>query len=397
MKNRAARFAPLLAFSFLSAATAHADIVSVETVATGFDRVTNIRHVAAAGDHLYVSEQVGRIRIVHMDGNVDPEPFLDIQDQVLSGHFETGLTGLAFAPGFPADPRVFVHYTRQDGASVISRFLLAKDDPLLADPASELVMMVIAQPNPEHNCNQLEFGPDGMLYIGCGDGGNAVGPLVDPQRLDHLLGKILRVNVTDLLPGERYRIPGDNPFLKIPDARPETWHYGLRNPYRFGFDEATGDLWIGDVGMLHWEEINHVPAGLGGQNFGWPILEGTHCWPNGSECAPPEGLWMPVYEFPHQGACAVVGGVRLRDPAQPTLDGRYLYADFCTGRIFALRETQGGTFVSMQLGAAPGRMLTTFGRAPDGGVLLGTYDAGSVLRLVVNDAIFADGFEESEP
>jgi hypothetical protein len=367
--------------------------VSVEPLASGFDRVTGIHHVAAAGDQLYIVEQGGRIRLL-FEGHPRATPilFLDIHERVLSDAFEQGLTGLAFAPDFPSDPRLFVHYIRGDGASIVSRFLLAAGDPLVGDPGSELVMLVVEQPHPTHNCNQLAFGPDGMLYVGCGDGGSGNGPILDPQWLGHLLGKVLRLDVSDLDPGETYRIPPDNPHVGVPGARGEIWANGLRNPYRFSFDVDTGDLWLADVGQATWEEIDRVPAGTGGVNFGWPVLEGAHCWPANTICDP-QGFWLPVHEYAHSaGRCSVIGGLRVRDALQPVLAGIYLFADFCTGEIFGLREVGGEQFLPSLLGRALAHSPTTFGRAVDGSVLIGTY-GGSILRVVVNDPIFTDDFD----
>lgn len=386
-------FATLSALLAVAAARA-ADPVRAELVVAGFDRVTAIEHVAAAGGQLYVAEQVGRIRLVD-GGAIAPVPFLDIAAEVLSGGFEQGLTGLAFPPGFPADARVFVHYTRADGASVIARFELEDGNPLQADQGSELVMLVVAQPHATHNCNQLAFGPDGMLYIGCGDGGSGSGPILDPQWLGHHLGKLLRVDVSALGVGELYRVPPDNPYVGVPGALPEIWANGLRNPYRFSFDAATGDLWLADVGQASWEEINRVPGTAAAVNYGWPILEGTHCWPPSTPCDG-SGYRLPVHEYAHaSGRCSVIGGLRLRGSAEATLNDRYLFADFCTAELFALREGASGAFAPVRLGRADGYLPTAFGRDADGAVLVGTYGFGSgaILRLAVNDGIFDDGFE----
>jgi glucose/arabinose dehydrogenase len=386
-----ARVVTVLYCSLTVASTAVADVVRVETVVGGLDRVTGIIHVAAAGDQLYIAEQSGRVR-VYGDGVLAAVPFLDITTKVLSSGFEQGLTGLAFAPDFPVDPRAFVHYIRGDGASVISQFLLDARDPRRADPDSELVMLVVEQPHPTHNCNQLAFGPDRMLYIGCGDGGSGSGPILDPQSLTRLLGKILRIDVDELPPGLPYLIPPGNPYLGTPGARPEIWANGLRNPYRFSFDSTTGDLWLADVGQASWEEINRVEATAAGVNYGWPILEGNHCWPPGTTCND-DGFHAPTHEYAHtQARCSVIGGMRVRDSGEQALDDSYLFADFCTAEIFALREAAANVFVPLRLGRADGHLPSTFGIAADGSVLVGMY-AGSILRIVVVDAVFDDGFE----
>lgn len=366
----------------------------VETLAADLHRVTGIQPGATATDPLLVIEQRGTVRLLDDDAILDGF-FLDLRDRVLSTGFEQGLTGLALAPDFPQDPRVYANYTRLDGASVISRFGLLPGDPLQADASSEEVLIVVPQPHPTHNCSQLAFGADGMLYIGCGDGGSGNGPILDPRFLGHHLGKLLRIDVN---PATGYAIPPDNPFLARGSALPEIWATGLRNPYRFSFDEVNGDLWLGDVGQSTWEEINHVPAASGGINFGWPILEGSHCWPAGSACDA-TGLRLPLHEYQHtQGRCAVIGGMRLHGASDPILEGIYLYADFCSAEIFGLRESSDGKFAAERLAQANGHLLTTIGRTHQGDVLLGTYGFGNahVLRLLRNTMIFASGLEPSE-
>lgn len=378
------------------AASVAADVVRFETFATGFDRITGIHQVPAAGYQVYVVEQGGRIRIVDNGGEILAQPFLDINVLVQSSNFEQGLTGLAFAPDFPADPRFFVHYTRLDGASVVARYMLLDGYVLRADPASATVLFHVEQPHPTHNCNQLAFGPDGMLYVGCGDGGSGSGPLLDPQALDRLHGKLLRIDVNTDTPEANYAIPPDNPYVGVPGARPEIWANGLRNPYRFSFDSLTGELWLTDVGQSSWEEINRIPAGLPDVNYGWPIIEGSHCWPSNSSCDP-KGYWLPQFEYGHSnGRCAIIGGQRVSGASESTLEGSYLYADFCTGEVFALREAAPGQLHNSPLGRLIGRMPTTFGVTGSGDVLLGTYGFGnaSVLRIQVNDPLFTDGFEQ---
>lgn len=367
----------------------------LEPILGGLDRITGLLRADAADPAIYLVEQRGSVRR-WLDSTLQPDLFLDLQDRVLSSAFEQGLTGLAFAPAFPSDPRIYVHYTRADGASVISRFHVPAAEPLQADATSEEVLLVVAQPHPTHNCNQLAFGPDGMLYIGCGDGGAGSGPLLDPQFMGHALGKLLRIDVSA---ASGYLVPADNPFVHEPGALPEIWANGLRNPFRFSFDEASGDLWLTDVGQANWEEVNHVPAGAAGLNFGWPVLEGDSCWPPQSTCDASD-FRPPTHVYAHeQGRCAVIGGQRLRDALPAMLEAVYLFADFCSGEVFGLRQVGSGEFLQEALAAAPGYALTSFGRAQDGTVLLGTYGAGyaSVLRMQYQDAIFGDGIEAAAP
>lgn len=365
-----------------------------EAIGEGFDRITELRHVAAAGAQVYVVEQTGRIRVLQPDGDASAS-FLDLTAQVLSTGFEQGLTGLAFAPGFPVDPRFYVHYIRADGASVVSRFGLLEGDPLQADPASGTVLLELPQPTAIHNCNRLEFGPDGYLYIGCGDGGPGYDPLNDPRDVGNLYGKILRIDV-DVSAPATYAIPPDNPHVDVPGARPEIWASGLRNPYRFEFDPDTGDLWLGDVGQDRQEELNHVPRSTPfGVDFGWNRLEGLLCFRPPTAC-PTNGIWLPRHVYGHTGGrCAIVAGPRLRGVGYGPLRDLVVFGDFCSGEVFVLRE-RCGSWTNEPLGRmdAP---ITSFALGPDGDLLLGTYGLGDgrVYRIARAVAGFADGFEDA--
>ncbi|UXI68919.1 PQQ-dependent sugar dehydrogenase [Tahibacter amnicola] len=366
-------------------------VVTFEPVAGALDRVTGITSTAAVPQTVWISEQVGRLRLVE-NGTLRPLPFLDITSRVKSTGFEQGLTGFALAPGFPAVPEFYVHYIRADDASVIARFALLPGPVLAGDAASEQILMVVPQPHPTHNCNQLHFGPaDGMLYIGCGDGGPPFTPFYDPQSLSDLHGKILRIDVTNVPPGHIYGIPPDNPFVGLPGAAGEVWAVGLRNPYRFSFDSANNDLWISDVGQSHWEEVNHVSAvAPAGVNFGWNRMEGAHCYPPGSTCST-AGLHVPAISYYHGVGCAVIGGVRLRQSQLPAIEARYTYADFCTGDVFAAYPA-GGAWETYRLGVFP-QMPTAFGMTPEGELWIGSYGVGdaTVYRVRQIDSIFVDG------
>lgn len=365
-----------------------------EVLASGLDRVTEIRHMPAAGLHTYVAEQSGTIRVLQPDGDIDAL-FLDIRPHVLSTAFEQGLTGLAFAPTFPIDPSFFVHYIRADGASVISRFRATTGDALVADPGSEQVMLVLPQPSAIHNCNKLEFGPDGYLYIGCGDGGPGSDPANDPRDLANLYGKILRVD-TDVLAPATYVVPPDNPFVGVSGALPEIWASGLRNPYRFHFDPVLGDLWLGDVGQERQEELNLVPAATPfGVDFGWNRIEGMLCFRPPSACST-IGLWLPLHIYTHAGGrCAIVAGPRLRGVAFGALRDGAIFGDFCTGEVFALRDIC-GVWTRSVLGTVDGQ-ITGFALGVDDDLLVGTYGLGDakVIRIARADDGFGDGFEET--
>jgi glucose/arabinose dehydrogenase len=282
---------------------------------------------------LFVATQDGRIWVVS-NGAVAAKPMLDIGGRITSGG-ERGLLGIAVHPRFPSDPRVFVDYTDLNGNTVVASFRLDPADAARLDPGSERIIFTTAQPFPNHNGGALLFGPDGDLYISLGDGGSGGDPLGNGQRLDTTLGKILRIDVDHPSDGRAYGIPAGNPFVGDSSARPEIWLYGLRNPWRISFDRANGDLWIGDVGQDKWEEVDVARAGAGGLNFGWNRMEGLHCFApaNGCEIT---GLTLPVAEYGHGPECTVIGGYVYRGSAFPAFRGGYLFADYCSGTLFAI-------------------------------------------------------------
>jgi glucose/arabinose dehydrogenase len=290
---------------------------------------------SAGDERLFVVEQRGWIRII-TDGELLPEPFLDLTKFITDRESEQGLLGLAFHPNYTENGLFFVNYTDRFGNTVITRFI-ASPDPDLADLDSLRVVLRFNQPYPNHNGGGIAFDPDGDLYIGTGDGGSGGDPLGNGQRLDTLLGKLLRIDVDAADP---YAIPPDNPFTSE-DTLPEIWAYGLRNPWRFSFDRLTGDLFIGDVGQSQWEEISYLPASSpGGANFGWNIREGAHPFAGNAT----EGLVDPIAEYAHGQGCSVTGGVVVRDPSLPTWDGVYIYGDYCTGTIWGLLPSADGTW-----------------------------------------------------
>jgi glucose/arabinose dehydrogenase len=316
---------------------------------------------------LYVAEQTGAVRALR-DGGVDPTPVVDISGQVTAGG-EQGLLGLAFSP----DGRfLYLNFTDTAGDSRIVELTMRGRQ---ADPASLRQLLMVDQPYANHNGGQLAFGPDRLLYIAFGDGGGAGDPHGNGQSLDTLLGKILRI---DPRPdgGRPYRVPPDNPFVGRGGARPEIWSYGLRNPWRFSFDPATGDMWIGDVGQNAWEEIDHEPAASGGRNYGWNRREGLHDF----EGERPAGAVDPVIEYAREGgACTVIGGGVYRGGRIAGLRGAYLYGDYCAGWVRAARVRGGRVAEQRDLGlSVPG--LTSFGVDP-AGELYAMSLSGPVYRL----------------
>lgn len=316
--------------------------VEIELVASGFDRALGLTHAGDGSGRLFVIEQLGAVRVIR-NGQVEPEPFLDLRDTVACCG-ENGLLGLAFHPRFPADDRIFVHYSGSGGETRIVEMRTTAGGER-ADPSTARTLLTVAQPFQNHNGGQIGFGPDGFLYIGLGDGGSGGDPLGHAQDVTTLLGAILRIDVDSRAEAEPrlpYAIPPDNPdFAGVPGARREIWAYGLRNPWRFSFDRATGDLFVADVGQNAWEEIDLLPPGSAGANLGWNHKEGDHCFDPPSGCRQ-EGLVDPILEYSHSTGCSVTGGYRYRGAASPALHGVYVYGDLCSGRIWGATPVAGG-------------------------------------------------------
>jgi len=327
----------------------------------GLDRPVDLQSAQDGTGRLFIIEKYGAIRIFK-DGQLSPQPFLNIDDRVNDDSNEMGLLGLAFHPNFEQNGYFYVNYTGDGGNTRISRFTANGD---VADPNSEQVLMVIDQPFPNHNGGAVAFGPDGYLYLGLGDGGAAGDPFKNGQNTETLLGKLLRIDVNN---GDPYAIPADNPFGN------EVWAYGLRNPWRISFDRATGDLWIGDVGQNQYEEIDYLPAGsLGGANFGWSVMEGLHGYDG--EAQP--GLLLPVVEYSHEIGCSVTGGYVYRG-SMPEWNSVYLYGDYCSGSVSGLILVD-GQWQSRVLFEAVAT-ITSFGQ-DEAGELYFTSDNGSIYIL----------------
>lgn len=344
-------------------------------VATGFFWPTDIAH---AGDaRLFVTEKRGRILVVQEDGTVNRTPFLDIQDRVVSGGFEQGLLGLAFHPRYTENGYFYVSYTRyygegdqRNGDTAVSRFQVT-DDSNVADPTSETVILEVDQPTEFHNGGDLAFGPDGYLYITRGEGGSTGPPSNTAQDKQTLLGKILRVDVNRAEGDRPYAIPPDNPFANDPAARSEIWAYGLRNPWRISFDRGTGDLYFVDVGAQDREEVNFQPVtSVGGENYGWPILEGSGCFPpDGTDCDS-DNIVLPVHDYEHEsGGSAIIGGFVYRGTRYPEMQGYYFFIDYYWGKLWTLRR-EGEEQWSRQEWTAIPIPITTFGEGADGELYL---------------------------
>jgi glucose/arabinose dehydrogenase len=346
-----------------------------KTVVKGLNDPVGITNAGDGSGRLFVLEKPGRVRVVKND-QLLPVPFLDIRNLVKSSGSEQGLVGIAFDPDYVNNGLFYVDYTDSNNRVVIARFKVS-GNPDQADPASEEQILVIPKPYTNHNGGQLAFGPDGYLYIGVGDGGSEGDPHNNGQSVNTLLGKILRIDVHS---GSPYTIPKDNPFING-GGLPEIWAYGLRNPWRFDFDPATGNLYIGDVGQDTWEEVDFVQAGYQGPalNFGWSCREGLHAYKG---CSPPAGAAFtdPVWEYDHSLGCAIIGGVVYRGKDLPGLDGTFLAGDYCSGNIWGLSDANGQGWQG-QLLYQIGLRITSFGRDESGEVYLSDQN-GSLYELV---------------
>ena len=305
-----------------------------------------------AGDpRLFIVEQEGRIRIVK-NGQLPATPFLDITGSVGAGG-ERGLLSVAFHPSYATNGYFYVDYTDNNGDTRIERYTVGPN-PDIADVASAKLILFIAQPYSNHNGGLVTFGPDGMLYIGMGDGGSRGDPQNRAQNPDSLLGKLLRIDVDH---GDPYAIPAGNPFATSGGA-PEIWALGLRNPWRFAFDRAAGLLYIADVGQDLWEEVSVAPAGQGGLNYGWRIMEGLHCF-NPTSCSS-TGLVQPVVEYSHANGCSITGGFVYRGTRAPSLVGQYFYSDYCSGWMRSFSYANGAVTgqTSWSLNVSLGNVLS---------------------------------------
>jgi glucose/arabinose dehydrogenase len=338
--------------------------------------------VTNAGDgtnRLFVVEQAGRIRII--DGSTAiASPFLDIRTRVgCCG--ERGLLGLAFDPAYKTNRRFFVDYTDKSGNTIIASYRTSATDPNHASTTQTLILK-IGQPYANHNGGALAFGKDGYLYIGMGDGGSAGDPGNRAQNKDSLLGKILRIDINHITKTRNYSNPPSNPFVgKAGSDR--VWAYGFRNPWRFSFDRATGDLWVGDVGQNRYEEVDRSTKAGGagkGRNYGWRQLEGNACYKPSSGCSK-TGKSHPITTYTHSKGCAVVGGYVYRGSAYPAMTGAYLFGDYCSGRIWALQANGASTQTATQL-LSSGLMISSFGEGENGTMYLTDLAGGGVYQIV---------------
>ncbi len=351
--------------------------ITLEPFAEGFDQPVLVTPDGTGNGLLYVVEQTGAVWVLSPDGSVAPEPLLDLRGRISAGG-EEGLLGLAFHPDYATNGRLFVHYSVQGGGAQVVTELHATDG--VVDTSSEREVLRMADFAGNHNGGMLAFDHDGMLLIGTGDGGGGGDPEQNGQDVTQLLGKLLRIDVDG---GDPYALPDNDPDGRLgAGARGEIRATGLRNPWRFSVDRDTGDVFIGDVGQGEWEEVNVLPAGQGGWNYGWSVMEGTGCFE--AETCDMTGLTLPVASYSHSSGdgCTIIGGYVYRGEAYPALDGAYLYGDYCSNTIWALPAAAAvatGTATPEVVGALDGS-LSSFGQ-DDAGELYAVDLNGRVLRV----------------
>ena len=344
--------------------------IGLTSFSTGFSSPVDIQH--PAGDaRLFVVQKTGAIRILNSNGSINPTNFLTLTTATISNGSERGLLGLAFHPNYSTNGYFYVNYTNTAGNTVIARYTVSAN-PNVADATSATIILTVAQPFSNHNGGSLTFGPDGYLYIGMGDGGSAGDPGNRAQNINENLGKMLRIDVDSASP---YGIPADNPYVGIA-GNDEIWATGLRNPWKYSFDMANGDLWIADVGQNEFEEINKVTAPLPtGLNFGWKCYEGNAEY---STCSGSLTYTFPVAEYTHSsGACSVTGGYVYRGALYPNLVGKYVFADYCSNKIGYINNA--GTIVWTT--AFSGTNITTFGQDINGEIYVGGNSNGVIYKL----------------
>ena len=374
--------------------------IASRLITAGLDRPVYLTAPAGTEDELYVLEQKGKVRLIKSE-RLLKTPFLDITDRVHNPLFpgdERGLLGMAFHPLFYETGYFYLNYVSVDQHTIVSRFCVK---PLSSLRQSEVVLFNIVQPYSNHNGGQIEFGPDGYLYVGVGDGGSAGDPEKNGQNKNSLLGTILRIDVDS---GSPYGIPKNNPFYKTKNTKGEIWLYGLRNPWRFSFDAEAGEIYIGDVGQNSWEEIHVVSLMDGGLNLGWNIMEGSHCFfpEHGCDTA---GLVLPVFEYPNDAnymktlagfsqtrwgvqGCSITGGYVYRGKLIPEFKGHYLFADYCTGKFwsFVYRNPETTLFTDRteELRKETGKKqfyVSSFGKGGLGEIYFLDYE-GSVYKII---------------
>lgn len=354
--------------------------IALLPIASGFTKPTGIVNAGDGSGRLFILEKPGNVWVLR-DGQVLPAPFLSMEPLVRAKGNEQGLLGLAFHPQFETNGRLFIAYTDDEGAVTVAQLRIDEDNPDRADPASLTVLLAVGKEYEDHNAGQLAFGPDGYLYIGIGDGGGKAEEDRNAQRRTSLLGKVLRIDVDSGDTERPYGIPVDNPFASHESYEPEIWVYGLRNPWRFSFDRATGALYIADVGLWSSEEINVQEAGApGGRNYGWNLVEGFECHDQErADRCDSTTLTPPVWVYHHDQGCAIVGGFVYRGSEIALLTGQYVFGDFCLGTIWGLSNTAGIHSDSVLLDTELN--INSFGEDESGELYVAAMD-GTIFKIV---------------
>jgi glucose/arabinose dehydrogenase len=356
-------------------------------VTSGLSQPVNITHAGDGSGRLFIVERAGVIKILK-NGSILPTPFLNISSLIQTGFAEEGLLGLAFPPGYGTTQNHFyVYYTALNQDITIARYFVTSNADVADSAHGQVILTINHQIYQNHNGGDMAFGPDdGYLYAGTGDGGGGGDPLGSGQGTNTLLGKLLRIDVesTNILTytdSFTYTIPVTNPYTQTAGYRGEIWALGLRNPWRFSFDRQTHDLYIADVGQDTWEEVDYQPtSSLGGENYGWNILEGTHCYPPGTpSCVPPAHYSAPVAEYNHSLGCSVTGGFVYRGAAYGFMQGMYFYGDYCSGRIWGLKNDGAGWQTQVLTDTA--YLISTFGEDQAGNLYLASYGDGQILKI----------------
>jgi glucose/arabinose dehydrogenase len=350
------------------------DGVALRVVAKGFESPLDVTTAGDRTGRLFVTEQGGTIRTV-TGGRVDGRAWFDISTQITSGG-EQGLLGLAFHPNFPRDPRFFVDYTDMAGDTVVASYRVdTAGNPIYS---SATTLLHIDQPFANHNGGNVVFGPDGYLYIGMGDGGSEGDPMGNGQNTRTLLGKLLRIDVDKTSGLQPYAIPPDNPYADGLKGSPEIWALGLRNPWRFSFDQRAGRLWIGDVGQSDDEEIDRVSVSRAGINYGWNVMEGSSCYE--SQDCDRKGLTVPVTEYSHDAGCSVTGGYVYRGKTVTSLRNHYVFGDYCSGTIWTV-VADGPSVQRRTVLLRTHRSISSFGISSNQELYLTDLSGGTLLKF----------------
>ena len=377
-------------------------------IADGYKKPVFITSYPNNAKLLYIVEQAGLIKLIN-DGKKLSRPFFDINKRVVNPNRpgdERGLLGFAFHPNHTNNGKFYINYMDNDGNTIISEF--STNSELRADHKSERIILKLKQPYGNHNGGDIQFGPDGYLYISIGDGGKAGDPLNAGQDLSSLFGKIIRIDIEQ----KPYGIPKSNPFFGQKDKREEIWAWGLRNVWRFSFDKQTGDKYLADVGQNKWEEVNFEPASSkGGLNYGWRIMEANHCYDPKENC-PTEGLIKPIIEYPNDAnhpafafriieelsfsetdveGCSVTGGYVYRGQRIKSMQGQYIFGDYCSGNIWTLKVVNGKAINfknrTEEINIGGGEFTTyisSFGQDSDGEIYIIDYNGG-IYKLIESD------------